>query len=254
MAQLNKQEQKTLDKLISIPYMSRTIVLIEDYVSKHGKDRKKAYLSVFDEIFRILNKSKNQIDKYLKERKAKGEIKDEGQALRSITESSFPQAILYIFLKNKEIGNIREDIFISSKPALVPSLKDVLVIHIGNEIQKPNCNLVIYSLNKDKTLNHCMILSLKTSSRERAEQTYKWKLLLEIANSENDVKDKYKIKYNFEKMPLVAFAAVNFFDEINKPQIRGILKFFNRSFIASPIDTDFIFRMSTLPNYVNKHL
>jgi type II restriction enzyme len=157
-------------------------------------------------------------------------------------------------LKNKEFGNIREDIFISSKPASVPSVKEVLALHIAYEIQKTTCNLVIYSLHEDKTIKQCMIMSLKTSSREQIEQMYQWKLLLDIATSDNDVKKKYRIKYNFEKIPIVAFGTMNFFDEINKPQIRGMLKFFDKSFIATPIRASFISRMSTLPNYVNKNL
>lgn len=44
-----------------------------------------------------------------------------------------------------------------------------------------------------------MILSIKTSLRERAGQTYKWKLLMEIATTENPIKEKYNISYDVEK-------------------------------------------------------
>ena len=39
-------------------------------------------------------------------------------------------------------------------------------------------------------------LSLKTSLREKTGQTYKWKLLMEIANAESAIKDKYDISYH----------------------------------------------------------
>ncbi len=252
---LNREESKTLESIKANPYMQKTIALVENFVKKHeSKDKKIAYLAVFDEVFRILNEAKSFVDEYLADRKAKGEIKDEKQALKSIAGNSFSSTLEYIFLKNKELGNIRQDIFITSKISKVPSFKEVSVIIVDGETQKPDCDLVIYSLNDDETLKKCMILSLKTSLRERAGQTYKWKLLMEIATSDNPIKEKYNIDYNPEKMPLVAFATVNFYNEINNPQHRGMFKFFDQSFIAKNVDTDFISRMSTLPSYVNQNL
>jgi len=252
---LNKEENKTLESIKANPYMRKTIALVENFVKKHAsKDKKVAYLAVFDEVFRILNEAKSFVDEYLADRKAKGEIKDEKQALKSIAGNSFSSALVYIFLKNKELNNIREDIFITSQLSKIPSFREVSVINVDGETQKPDCDLVIYSLNENETLKKCMILSLKTSLRERAGQTYKWKLLMEIATSDNSIKDKYNIDYNPEKMPLVAFATVNFYDEINNPQHRGMFKFFDKSFIAKNVDADFIARMSTLPNYVNENL
>lgn len=251
--QLNKDEQKTLESIKATSYMQKAIALVEDFVAEHS-NKKVAYLTVFDEIFRILNEAKTAVDEYLSARKAKGEIKDEKQALKSIAGNSFSLTLVYIFLKNKELNNIRQDIFITSQISKVPSFKEVSIINVDGETQKPDCDLVIYSLNDGGTLKKCMILSLKTSLRERAGQTYKWKLLMEIATSDNPIKAKYNIEYNPEKMPLVAFATVNFYNEINNPQHRGMFKFFDKSFIAKNIDADFIARMSTLPKYVNDNL
>ena len=252
---LNNVENRALESIKATPYMQKTIALIEDFVENQtDKDINLAYLAVFDEVFRILNEAKSYVDEYLQNRKDKGEIKDEKQALKSIAGNSFSLALVYIFLKNKEIGNIREDIFITSQISKVPSFKEVSIINVDGEIQKPDCDLVIYSLNEDETLKKCMILSLKTSLRERAGQTYKWKLLMEIATSDNPIKEKYNIDYNPEKMPLVGFATVNFYNEINNPQHRGMFKFFDKSFIAKNVDADFIARMSTLPNYINENL
>jgi len=152
------------------------------------------------------------------------------------------------------VGNIRPDIFITSQKSKVPSFDEISTINVDGETQKPDCDLVIYSLNLDNTLKKCMILSLKTSLRERAGQTYKWKLLMEIATSENNVKDKFNITYEPDVMPLVCFATVNFYNEINQPQQRGMFKFFDKAFIAKNIDADFISRMSSLPKYINEVL
>ena len=107
---LNNLENKVLENIKATPYMLKTIDLIEKFVENHaGKDRKVAYLAVFDEIFNILNTAKSYVDEYLQYRKDKGEIKDEKQALKSIAGNSFSLALVYIFLRNKDIGNIRED-------------------------------------------------------------------------------------------------------------------------------------------------
>ena len=252
---LNKEENKVLESVKTIPYMKKTVDLVEKFVENYtSKNKNNAYLAVFDEIFSILNEAKSYVDEYLQDRKIKGEIKDEKQALKSIAGNSFSSTLVYIFLKNKELGNIREDIFITSQLSKIPSFKEVSVINVDGETQKPDCDLVIYSLNEDETLKKCMILSLKTSLRERAGQTYKWKLLMEIATSDNPIKEKYNIDYNPEKMPLVGFATVNFYNEINNPQHRGMFKFFDKSFIAKNVDADFIARMSTLPKYINENL
>ena len=99
-----------------------------------------------------------------------------------------------------------------------------------------------------------MIVSLKTSLRERAGQTYKWKLLLEIATTENPIREKYNITYPLGNTPLVCFATVNFYNEINNSQHRGMFKFFDKSFIGKPLEDSFIDNLSTLIDYVNTEL
>ena len=133
---LNKEEQKTLDNIKSTPYMQKTVALIDSFIEKHvKKNNKTTYVLVFDEIFRILNEAKSYVDEYLKDRKSKGEIKDEKQALKSIAGNSFSLALVYIFLKNKKIGIIREDIFITSQISKVPSFKEITRLR--------SCNLFV---------------------------------------------------------------------------------------------------------------
>ena len=258
MYPFTKEEKKKIREIRDVPYMKRTLELIEERVNKSKRNPEDAYKLVFDDLYEILYEARAFVDGYLADRKTEqekiGKTYDVNQAIKSIAGNSFSSALVYIFLKNKEVGSIREDIFITSQFSKVPSFKDVSIINVDGETQKPDCDLVIYSLNKDKTLKKCMILSLKTSLRERAGQTYKWKLLMEIATSDNPIKEKYNIDYNPEKMPLVGFATVNFYNEINNPQHRGMFKFFDQSFIAKQVNADFIARMSSLPDYVNKNL
>ena len=115
-------------------------------------------------------------------------------------------------------------------------------------------DLVIYGKDGNYQPKNIMIISLKTSLRERAGQTYKWKLLLEIATINNPIKDKYKIQYPLNKTPLVCFATTNFYDEINQPQHKGMLQFFDKSFIGKPMKFDFIDNLSNLIDYANDKL
>jgi len=145
--------------------MKKAVELAEEFI-ENNRDKREACLRSFDEIFRILNEAKPSVDIQLAQRKRSGDIKNEQQALKSIAGHSFSKAVIYIFLRNKEFGNIRPDIFITGKKSKVPSFERISVINIGKETQKPDCDLVIYSLNNDRSLRKCMILSLKTSLRE----------------------------------------------------------------------------------------
>jgi len=254
MYSLNPLEMQSMQGILQSPYMACAVGLVDKYIQKNKLPTIEATKNAFDEIYRILYESKSSVDDFLAERKRVGEIKDEKQALKSIAGNSFSKIIEYIFLKNKIIGNIRTGIFITSQKSKVPDFKEISTIKMGDETQKPDCDLVIYSLNKNNTLKKCIILSLKTSLRERAGQTYKWKLLMEIAISSKALREKYDIRYEAKIMPLVCFATVNFYKEINNPQQRGMFKFFDKAFIAKDIDSNFICRLSTLPNFVNEKL
>jgi len=220
---------------------------INNYVSKYGLEETMNYLH------EILITSKSEVDLMLEDRKNKGEIKDVSQARKSIVGQIFSNSIVYLFLKNKEFGNVKDKIFITNKTK-DKLFENMVTINVGGETQKPDMDLIIYSKNNDDSLNKCMIISLKTSLRERAGQTYKWKLLMEIATTENPIKEKYNIKYEQKVMPLVCFATVNFYNEINNPQHRGMFKFFDNSFIGKPIKSDFISNLSSLLDFANTKL
>lgn len=190
----------------------------------------------------------------LKNRKDNGEIKDIRQAMKSIAGNAFSNSIVYIFLKNKSFGNINPNIFITSKKSTLKNFDKISTINVDGETQKPDVDLIIYTEKENGEIDKCIILSLKTSLRERAGQTYKWKLLMEIATSENTIKDKYNISYEAKDMPMVCFATVNFYNEINNPQHKGMFKFFDKAFISKPIKTDFISPLSELIDFVNEEL
>lgn len=228
-------------------YMQPILVVLNTYTKKHGYD------GALDYLHEILVHSKLKVDEMLNKRILNNEIKDISQARKSIAGAAFSNCIIYLFLKAKEHGDVQKDIFITDKTKS-PLFLNMVTIRVGGETQKPDMDLVIYKLNGDETIGSCIIISLKTSLRERAGQTYKWKLLLEIATSENVIKRKYDIQYDSKKMPLVCFATVNFYDEINNPQHKGMFKFFDHSFIGKPVKKDFISNLSDLIPYANANL
>lgn len=246
---LNTNELKDLNEIESKKYyMIPILAELENYMSKYGLEKSLDYLHD------ILISARVEVDKLLDKRIKNGEIKDKSQARKSIAGNAFSLLIKYIFLKLKQNQIIRQNIFITSNPKKEKLISDMVTIGVGKETQKPDMDLAIYSLDDDNNLNKCLILSLKTSLRERAGQTYKWKLLLEIATSDNPIKEKYNITYQHKTMPLVGFATVNFYDEINNPQHRGMFKFFDQAFIGKPLNADFINNLSELPSFVNENL
>ena len=231
--------------------MEPPLRLLDDFLSNSDKDYQSAIRDSFDHIYEFMRNSQDEGERILENRIDKGEITDASQAKKSIAGHMFSNMMRYIFIKNKEAGNIFGSIFIATKAIAVKKLGEDLVVHIGEETQNPDCDIIIYNEETKKII----ILSLKTSLKERAGQTIKWKLLLEIATSKNEIKKKYDISYHGRQMPIVCFGTVNFYNEINQPQQRGLLKLFDASFIAKTnVKSDIVISMSELPNFVNENL
>ena len=242
---LNKDEIKTLSEIQNKYYMPPVILRLNNLIDTYGHEES------FDYLHQTIIDAKNDVMKLIENRKKQKLIKDVSQASKTVVGAIFSNCIEYLFIKAKEAGKVKKDIFVTSK---IKKFGELVSIIVDGETQKPDMDLVFYSLNEDKSFKNIIIISLKTSLRERAGQTYKWKLLLEIATTENSIKEKYNITYPFNKTPLVCFATVNFYDEINNPQHRGMFKFFDKSFIGKRMDSNFIDSLSTLIDYINVQL
>ena len=253
---LGKDENNFLKELQNIYYMEPIKLRIDQWVEA-AENPQIGWIEVLNHLNEILRNAQNDVEQLLDERLATGEIKDKSQARKSVVGNAFSNVIIYIFIQNKLSGNILEGIYITAKKSTIKGFEQISTINVGEETQKPDMDLIIYSLKENLSLNKCIILSLKTSLRERASQTYKWKLLMEIAMSDCEVRDKYEISYDPPTVPLICFVTVNFYNEINNPQHRGMFKFFDRAFIGKPIDplvTDFIYPLSNLINFANEEL
>src|SRR3989344_6305207 len=241
-------DEKLQIKLIEDIYYMKPIL-----TKVNAKIKEVGLVQSFDYIHEVLLASKDDVEKMLDLRVLAKEITDKSQARKSIAGAAFANIMQYLFLKCKEENKVKSNIFITNKTKN-SVFEDMVTIHVDGETQKPDMDLIIYSVNELGTINKCMIISLKTSLRERAGQTYKWKLLLEIAIGGSEIKKKYNIQYLAKKMPLVCFATVNFYNEINNPQHRGMFKFFDNSFIGKPLKSDFISNLSKIVDYANDNL
>ena len=253
MIALNNKERTQLEKIENTYYMMPAVEYINTKIHKE-KNKQNAWNNLFDNLHEILIETKDKVDKLLEQRKKRGKIKDVNQARKNIAGNAFSNLLLYVFLKNKEYNNIRNDIYITSKKSDIKNFDKIATIDVDGETQKPDVDIIIYTLKENKDVKKCIILSLKTSLRERAGQTLIWKLLLEIATTENEIKKKYNIKYNPESIPKVCFATVNFYNEIKISQNRDMFKFFDKSFIGRPDYSNLIHSLSALPSFVNESI
>ena len=253
MHQLTEEEESTLLKIEQLYYMPPVLGRLEQKIATYSQPID-GWKTVWNEVYSLLIASKSDVDLLLEQRKERGEIRDISQARKAVVGALFPNILIYIFLWNKKYQLIRPDIFITNnvKKKMFNSLT---TIRVGDEVQKPDMDILIYSLKEGKLCN-CIIVSLKTSLRERAGQTYKWKLLLEIAQSDNSIREKYDIEYQSPIRPIVCFATVNFYDEINNPQHRGMFKFFDKAFIGKQVTNrpNFIVPLSDIVDFVNQVL
>ena len=171
MSQLSKEEHKTMADIVGKYYMPPIINALEnDYFPKYG------VLGTLDHLHDLIVSAKGDVESLLVQRKKSGQIKSLDQTRKSVVGNIFPSVIVYIFLKAKLAGLVPQDLFITGKTSN-KLFSDYVTIFVGDETQKPDMDIIFYRA-RNNILEGCIIVSLKTSLRERAGQTYKWKLLL----------------------------------------------------------------------------
>ena len=257
MNELTKEERKTLEGIERAYYMQPIVRRINKWVAQYGSEPKTSWVKVLDQLHDILRNAQSDIEKLLDKRIEQGKIKNKDQARKSIAGNAFSNSLIYIFLQNKIYENIPSNIYMTSHKSKIPRFAESIIVKIADETQKPDMDIVIYSKDGNSCPSKYILLSLKTSLRERAAQTYKWKLLMEVALYSPELRNKYDISYNSQITPIICFATTNFYNEINNPQQRGMLKFFDRAFIAKDLGLQvesFIYPLSNLIPFVIEQL
>ena len=138
---LNKTETKTLQEIESKYYMKPIL----DSILQDIKSKNREWQKVFDNLYSYLVNSKDEVENLIQARVQNGVIKDASQARKSIAGQAFSNLIIWTFLNNKEQGYIKQNIYITSKISQLPKWQELFLIQVGEETQKPDVDLVIYS-------------------------------------------------------------------------------------------------------------
>lgn len=222
---------------------------IED-VEKEGYKRILSYLTV------IMREAKPLVDERINQRFEAREITDKDQARKTAAGNVFQQFVAYTLSKNVVLGNINRDVVVTTSTRSI--LENYAAIRVGDDIQKPDSDVLIYS--PDDATSPIINFSCKTSCRERAGQTYKWKLLCDIATCECEHKTNneqcpaniYNLDYHPQRSIKMCFVTSDFYDEIEQPQIAGMFRFFDQAFVAKPNrNNGFIKSFEKVIDYIN---
>lgn len=219
-------------------YKNKYNCIVDDLVA-NGTDNdialKEAHKTILSHLHDIMREAEPLVEEVIQRRIENGEIKDASQARKSVAGNLFQQFIAYSLAQNIVDKNIDKNIIVTLSASI---LDDYAIIKVGDNEQKPDSDVLVYSA-EDRT-SPIINFSCKTSCRERAGQTYKWKLLSDLAtctcnhreNNENCPITKYELQYNPQRKIYMCFITADFYNELNNPQIAATLNFFDNSYIA----------------------
>lgn len=222
--------------------MQETLNIMNRYINKHG------LIDTFDYLGEIMKDSKDFVENLLQKRKTQNEGYDINQARKTIAGNNFQFLVLYLLILNIQKGNLPPNLIVL-KTKQHKIVDKYATIKVGNETQKPDLDLIAFSEDQNKPI---IIYSCKTSLRERAGQTYRWKLLIDITENCPTLVEKYGLEYSKNKNIFTGLITTDFYNEIIQPQQRGVLKFFDYSYVAKSIQTqDSIKKLSSIINDLN---
>lgn len=183
-----------------------------------------------DRITAAMRDSQPAIEQLIRQRMASGAINDASQARKAVAGNGFQTLVLRFLIAMQADGLVPADVIFTLKPKKHPLIEEFATIRAGGETLKPDLDLLAYT----ETSDVAAIYSLKTSLRERAGQTQRWKLLLDIATAPDcdSIKQKYALNYDGSRRFKMGLITTNFYDEIMAPQQRGLLRFFDYVYLT----------------------
>ena len=208
------------------------VPVLEDKFNAHR--RQCGLPAAADYLTASMREAQTSVERLIDERIAAGKINDRDQARKSLAGNGF-QAIVFMALCAMQTeGLIPARVIFSLKPKRHPVIKKFAVIKTGNEELKPDMDLMAYAPESE----HVAVYSLKTSLRERAGQTHRWKLLMDIATAPDaeSLRTRYDLRFEGGATFRMNLITTNFYDEITAPQQRGLLQFFDRVYLTKPGD------------------
>ena len=223
---MHTKNMQVLSKLRKRYYFSVLESIFNQYCQQHG------IAAVGNYLTEIMRKAEPAINNLIEERKREGIISNADQSRKSVAGNGF-QSLVFLTLATMQLNKlIPARVIFSLNPANHPIMSQFAIINVGGEILRPDMDLMAYTEECERVT----IYSLKTSIRERAGQTHRWKLLMDIATAQDaeSIRCKYKISYTGERKFFMNFITADFYDEITAPQQRGMLGFFDRVYVTKP--------------------
>ena len=203
----------------------------------------------------IMRNAQPLIENFIQYRINNGKIQNADQARKSIAGNLLQQFVALILAKNVIAGIITKPVIVTMSVQSI--INQYAAISVGNDIQTPDSDIIVYS---DVPNTPILNISCKTSCRERAGQTYKWKLLCDLATcncnhkygNPNCPANQYNLNYYPTKQIKMCFVTTDFYNEINNPQISGMFSFFDCSFVAKPVSVNSnVFPLQEIIPYIN---
>ena len=224
---MRKELYKEKNKIENNENIHKSLDILEEYIKKYGE------IKTFDFLNKIMRESQPFVEELLNKRKEENPNYNKDQARKTIAGNNFQFLVLYLLILNVEIGNLPDNLIVL-KTKQHRIVDEYATIKVGDETQKPDLDLIVFTEEESKPV---VIYSCKTSFRERAGQTYRWKLLIDITKCCPILVEKYKLEYPERRKDLTGFITTNFYNEIMQPQHKGMLEFFDYSYVARNIET-----------------
>lgn len=223
----SETNQKVFEDIEKRYYFAPIKERFEAKVKEVGAEKAISYLT------EIMQNSIVAVEAIIQERIKSGEINDASQTRKAVAGNGFQGLVAYALIYLQNEGLISKDLAITLKPKKHKFIENYATIKVGDDVQKPDVDLMVYH-SKELEKAPVLIFSIKTSLRERVGQTYKWKLLMDIATSEDcmQIKQKYGLSFKVKADFKVGFITTNFYDEITQPQQIGMLNFFDYVYLT----------------------
>lgn len=213
-------------------------IIAEQIASGFDADgaRKAATKLILSRLHDVMRAAQPLVEQVIANRMRAGQIKNADQARKTAAGNVFQQMLAYAIAQNILIGNITKPVAVTM--SVQHLIEQYATIQVDEDTLKPDSDVIVYSLEEGN--RPIMNFSCKTSCRERAGQTYKWKLMCDLATCSCDHKEgnpncpatKYHITYTPNCQILTCFVTTDFYNELGNPQISAMFNFFDYSYIA----------------------
>lgn len=242
-----KNYEKTISNLRNRYYFPPIEKGFKEKVEEYGHE------AALNHLTTVMREAEDEIGEIINQRLVEKKIYDVKQTSKNVAGNGFQALVIYSLLHLQTNNLIPNDLVITLKPKKHQIIKEFATIRVQGEIQKPDIDLMIFKAS-DLIRNPILIFSLKTSLRERAGQTYKWKLLVDIASSPDcqSIREKYQLQYQTETNIRIGFITADFYEETYQPQQQGVLKFFDYAYVTKSEVPDSVKPFSSIIADLNK--